>query len=235
MDGQGLREAAASSVSDMEVDTDALLHGVYRRHRQRNLLRGGGGAVAVAVLAFGVVTVISDPVTTSPDTAGPGMSDVPTELSAYTMSGASDADPLATVHGVELTYLPPGVGTEPSREDSGTEDFAGETAGGIRLPGTYVEACFGPRCQGAGDAGLAVAVTRAPGLDLDAYVRTHWIGDEPAETTVDGHPALATSIEADEAAGLVWSPQPEVVIELNIDSSMRGELRNVVDGIRLTG
>ena len=75
-------------------------------------------------------------------------------------------------------------------------------------------------------------MTRAPGLDLDGYLKTNWVGN-PTETTVGGRPALAIGVAADEASGLVWSPEDGVVVEINIDSSMAGELRPVVDGVRL--
>jgi hypothetical protein len=227
MDGRGLREAAASTVGDLDVDPDEVLNGVYRRHRRRNLLRASGGAVVAAGFAFALVTGVSgpasSPVTTEGELSAPTDPTEVVELPAYTMSASSEAGVLATVDGVELTYLPPGLPTEPSYEGTGTTG-ADEA---------YASACFAPdQCQGVG---LAVTVTRAPSLDLDAYLRTHWIGEDPTETTVQGHPALATSVEADEAAGLVWSPQPGVVIEINIHSSMPEELRKVIDGLRFTG
>jgi hypothetical protein len=207
--------------SDASLDVDALLTGVYRRHRsyqRRRLIGSGMGIVCAAALTAVLVTGGGN--ASSPD---PGSHETAVvALSPYTLSANAQAAPVATVDGLELTYLPPNLPAQPTIETGVTG--ANET---------YTQACFGdPGC--AGDS-LGVAVTRSPGLDLDGYQLTHWLGDDPTETTVGALPALATGVESDQASGLVWSPQPGVVIEINIDSDMAAELRQVVDGARFTG
>jgi len=218
MDKTDFRMTAAADIDDLQVDADALLSGVYRRHRRhqrRRLL----GATAGAFVAMGLVV-------------GALASDTPQAeqamaLSPYTLSATDDAPPLAVVDGVELTYLPAGVPTEPSIESG---PYVG--ADGNDVPGgTAVSGCFSEdACQATG---MNLSVTRSEGLDLDGYLRTNWVDDDATETTVDGRPALALDVDADEAARIVWSPRDGIVLEIVVDTSQAEELRRVVDGIRI--
>jgi hypothetical protein len=211
------------------VDVDALLAGVYRRHRRhqrRRLVGSGVGVVAAGVLAAVALTAGGGSGAGNDGSGSSSGTGQTVALTPYAVSVTRDATPVAVVDGLELTYLPAGLPAQPSVETGTSEppDAPAET---------YTQACFGdPAC--ASDS-LGVSVTRSPELDLARYVEIHSVGDAPTETTVGGQSALAIGVESDEASGLVWSPQPGVVIEVNVDSDMAAELRQVVDGARFTG
>jgi len=216
MDETAFKTTAAGTVDRLSVEADAVLVGVYRRHRRhqrRRLVGVGAGAFAMIGLAVAAVTTVS-PLHTDQEAA----------LSAYTVSVTEQAPTAAVVDGVELTYLPAGLPAEPSIETSAYLDTQGQPIEG----GTTTLGCF----SDAGCDGMGMSITRAPGLDLAGYLETNWVGDS-TETTVDGHPAVATGIRSDEASGLVWSPREGIVIELHVNTSWAPELRRVVDGIRI--
>jgi hypothetical protein len=220
-----LRTAAGPIIDGLTVDADAVLADVYRRHRRyqrRRLVSQGAGVVAVAGLTAAAVTAgmtSTGDVTSTSDVFVPRV-DEDVALPAYTVSATDDAPALATVDGLDLTYLPPGLPSEPSITSHNYES------------GTALRACFGDTDSGCLGSGLGVAVMRAPGLDLEGYLATIQVG-ELTETTVGERPAVASGILGDEASGLVWSPEDGVVVEAYIDSSMAEELRRVVDGARL--
>lgn len=225
-----LRATAGSTIDELVVDADAILAGVYRRHRRyqrRRLVGRGVGVVAVAGLAATAVTAgMTSPgdVTSSGDGYSSDGSvprgDEIVALPAYTVSANDDAPALATVDGLDLTYLPSGLPSEPDITSHNYET------------GTAVRGCFDNSDSGCLGSGLGVAVMRAPGLDLDGYLATVVVG-ELTETTVGDRPAVASGVLGGEATGLAWSPQDGVVVEVHIDSSMTEDLRQVVDGARL--
>ena len=81
-------------------------------------------------------------------------------------------------------------------------------------------------------SGLGISVTRRSGLTLDEHIKTNWFGD-PIETTVGGQRALANGVKEDDAAGLVWSPEPGVVVEVHFGKGRAAELRKVVEQMSL--
>jgi len=225
MDDTAFKMTAAADINDLHVDADELLSGVYRRHRRhqrRRLLGAAAGACAAMGLVVGALASDTPHADDASETGERVMA-----LAPYTVSATDDAPPLAVVDGVELTYLPAGVPTEPSIESG---PYVG--ADGNDIPGgTAVSGCFSEdACQAAG---MNVSVTRSEGLDLDGYLRTNWVDDNATETTVDGRPALALDVDADEAARIVWSPQDGIVLEIVVDTSQAEELRRVIDGIRI--
>lgn len=209
MNGDQFTSAATHATARLDLDTTALLEGVYAKHRRRTRHRRLlVGAPVAAALAVGGATLLP---ALTPDGA-------PAAVAAYAFADVPPgADPLVEVDGVGLTYLPDDVAAAPA-----------STATTETAAGTTTEACFEERCA----SGLAVAVTRAPGLTLDGYLRSSWFGDA-VETSVGGRPALANGVTGDEATGLLWSPEDGVVIEVHLGSGDAAQLRQVVEQMRL--
>lgn len=206
MNDQDFQRAARSATATLTLDTAATLDRVYDTHRRRTRQRRAlVGVPVAAALAVGGVLL---PSVVSPD-----------GVSAYAFDAAPSGAPVAAVvDGVALHHLPAELGTEPVSVAPAAFGDAGTTT----------RACFEDACV----SGLGVTVTRAPGLTLDSYLATSWFAD-PVDTTVGGRPALANGIEADDASGLLWSPEDGVVVEVHLGGGRAAELREVVEQMSL--
>ncbi|WP_298461294.1 hypothetical protein [uncultured Cellulomonas sp.] len=209
MNGDEFRKAADAATASIVFDSRAVLDGVYAKNRRRTRGRRTMAAVPIAAaLAVGGVTL--------PSIISPSSSE--TAVAAYRFDTTpADAPVVAEVDGIKLHYLPDGVAAEPiSLERS-------PYFGGTSTSGCFEDACV---------SGLGVSVTRRPGLTLEEHVKVNWFGD-PVETTVGGQPALANGVKADDAAGLVWSPEVGVVVEVHFGKGRAAELRKVVEAMSL--
>lgn len=210
MNPTAFRVAADAATADIPFEADRLLAGVYRKRHQRNRRRRVVAALPVAAaLAIGAVTI---PSIMDPSTA-------PAALAAYEFSQApANAEPVVEFQGVELHYLPEDFATQITGEEVfALQDDSGQVS--------Y-------RAQWDGEENLGLTVTKGPGLTLDSYMENHWFGGSE-ETTVGGRPALANGVQADEASGLVWSPQDGIVIEVHLGGSDAEELRRIVEQMSL--
>lgn len=209
MIGDTFHAAAVAETAALDFDADTTLRGVYATHRRRTRLRRFAvGAPVAAALAIGGVTL--------PSVLAPGTSS--TAVAAYAFAAApTGAAPVAEVDGLEVGFLPAGMGADPvSSQTSAFRD------------GTTTQACFEDDCV----SGLAIAVTRADGLTLEDYLRTSWFGDA-TETTVGGRPALANGIRGDDASGLLWSPKDGIVVEVHLGGDRAAALREIVEQLSL--
>jgi hypothetical protein len=209
MIGDTFHTAAVAETAALDFDADTVLRGVYATHRRRTRLRRlAVGAPVAAALAIGGVTL--------PSVISPGASS--TAVAAYAFAAApAGAAPVTEVDGLDLGFLPAGIGAD--LVSSQTSTFR---------DGTTTQACFEDDCV----SGLSVAVTRADGLTLADYLRTDWFGDA-TETTVGGRPALANGIRGDDASGLLWSPQDGVVVEVHLGGDRAAQLREIVEQMSL--
>ncbi|WP_407342175.1 hypothetical protein [Pengzhenrongella phosphoraccumulans] len=209
MNGTQFRSVADAATTAIPFDAQSVIDGVYAKNRTRT--RGRRvllGLPVAALLAVGGVTL---PSIVSPDLA-------PTAVAAYQFATVpADAAVVAEVDGIKLHYLPAGIEVMPVSLN--TYPYLG---------GTSTQACFEDDCS----SGLGVSVTRRPGLTLDEHVKVNWFGGS-ITTTVGGKPALANGIKADDAAGLVWSPEVGVVVEVHFGKGRAAELREVVEQMSL--
>jgi hypothetical protein len=209
MNGKDFHAAADAATTTIPFDARSVIDGVYAKNRSRTRNRRVlVGLPVAALLAVGGATV---PSIVSPDS-------VPTAVAAYRFATVpADARVLAEVDGIKLHHLPEGIPVDPVYAQ--TSPYSG---------GTSTQVCFEDACA----SGLGVAVTRRAGLTLENYFETNWFGN-PVPTTVGGRPAFANGVKADDASGLVWSPEVGLVVEVHFGRGRAAELREVVEQMSL--
>lgn len=203
---------ASGCLAGLPFDATETLQGIYRRRRRRQaeaVVRLGGAATAVVVA---LVLVAG---------GGSGQAPPTDRLEPFVIAAVSDAPTLASVDGLSLTYLPEGADSTPVHDE--VHPAVADKSY------SEVLTCFVDDCR----SGVGVAVSRGEGLTIEDYLRSHWVGTT-TRTTVNGYPALALNVRGDDAAGVMWSPSPGIVVEIHVGNRLRSELRPIVEGLRLS-
>lgn len=220
-----LKEIMIGSSTDDDNESRLARTSTAPRHGMRRRL-AMSGVTAVAASGLIVASVIAtsgdgeDPSSGTTESAVQEIDGQP--IGEFTIS-STEAAALATVDGVGITHLPDGVVQyQPSVPGNlpATKTLQFRDAGELDEPDHDV------------DRGVSITVTRGAGADQDAYVASHHLGNT-APTTVDGAPAIASSITPDGAHAIVWFPEPELAIFVGTTGMSEQDLRDVVDGIQL--
>ncbi|MDP9848760.1 hypothetical protein [Streptosporangium lutulentum] len=191
-----LRQAMIEETSALGAPPD-LAHQVTRRARRRRRSHLTALAVAAAIAAVAVA--------------------VPAYLGGQASDVAAPTPP-AVVDGVQVGYLPSGLGTP---EQEKVRD------GG--LPGTRAT-------WGSGDDEVLVTVYRPPVLELgDPEVMLARLKESSGAlrggALVRGRPGLTTLADDD----LVWVERPDLVLRVTVGTRHRSDLRAVADGLEPEG
>lgn len=228
------RAAHATDHLSDDLDIDATFAAVRTQHRRHQRRRARTLAIVpvASVLAIAGIMVPSildsgpgEQPTASGTQSGPALS----FTTSYAFAEVpAEKPPLAELEGgLTLHYLPPGATGEHAPADAGyprviteADDFPADQLG-MRID-----------CQEfTGHTPLEVCVSTVPGLTVESYLQSHWFEGE--ETTVNGYPALVNVVDIDDASGILFSPEPGMVVEVHMGSADSDELRKVFEQMSL--
>jgi hypothetical protein len=215
---QLMRSATEGLVLPPEAASDAIT-GFHRKRRRRL-------AAAAVVAAGAVAAAVALPLAT---TDSSGRHDINRVVPA---SPSATIVPLASVSGVDVTYLPPGFVVQPDYTIGAMLKENGHTS---------VSQYYRPTSGGAGGKGpeLSLAVQRGYTADLDAFAAGSK-GSAESWTTLAGKRALLQTFPAgspsagSQAAGyeLTWVAGPDVTVTVFSSGplSLR-EVKRVAEGL----
>tara|TARA_R100000306_G_C4359543_1_gene134596 strand:+ start:293 stop:1060 length:768 start_codon:yes stop_codon:yes gene_type:complete len=213
----------SNTEGDSEAGLDRARAGSRHRMRRRLAMSGVTAVAASGLIVAGLIATSGDRDDPSSEATESAVQDIDGQLIADFTVSSADAEALATVDGVGITYLPEGV---VEYQPSVPDNMPGSETLHFRDAGELGEADYDI------DRGVSITVTRGAAAGHDAYVASHYLGNT-APTTVDGAPAIASSITPDGAHAIVWFPEPELAIFVGTTGMSEQDLRDVVDGIQL--
>lgn len=201
----------AAAVERLHAPTD-LADRVMRRSRSLRRRRlAGVSLLATAAIVVAVVV----PLATSTNSSG-----VSRLVPATPAPTTSPAPVLASVAGVDVTWLPTGFNALPYSPNYGS----------ITGMNGAVQRIFQSSVNGRVVGRLSVAVQRGSDLNLDTFAKDNVVtGGTLKRGTVRGHPAILLATTSGTEATLLWVEKPGLTI--GVFGLTSPELMHVADGL----